>query len=313
MMEVLTVKELKREFDVEGIRVFALNGISFTVNAGDAVGLVGESGCGKTTAARCILRLLEPSGGTVYFKGTAISSLPEKSFRPLRQKLQMVFQDATTSLNPRMTVRQTVGEPLRLFDLARGVALEERVLEMLTLVNLERALLDRYPHQLSGGQQQRVAIARAFITRPECIVLDEPTASQDASVKIQLMALLRDLQEKLGMAYVFISHDLSTVKSLCGRILVMYLGKIVEGGSVGEIFTHPLHPYTRALLSAVPIPDPKIKRQRVRLKGETRGLTRSAEACSMQERCPNATSLCRDQDPPLRRVGEDHEVACHLV
>jgi oligopeptide/dipeptide ABC transporter ATP-binding protein len=239
--------------------------------------------------------------------------MSEKEFRPLRKKLQMVFQDATTSLNPRMTVRQTVGEPLRLFDLAKGNEIEERLVDLLSLVSLERAHLNRYPHQLSGGQQQRVAIARAIITHPDCMVLDEPTASQDTSVKVQLIALLRELQEQLGMAYLFISHDLSTVKSLCSRILVMYLGKIVEAGYTEEVFADPLHPYTRALLSAIPIPDPKMRREKVRLRGETPSPTGLIKGCGLQERCPAARTVCGEEDPPLKKVGSSHAVACHKV
>ena len=313
MKHVLRVENLRKVFTPEGINLYALNGISLEVQAGEAVGLVGESGCGKTTAARCILRLIEPSGGNIYFQGANVTRMSEKEFRPLRQKLQMVFQDATTSLNPRMTVRQTVGEPLRLFDLAKGSDIEERLLHMLSLVSLERAYLDRYPHQLSGGQQQRVAIARAIITHPDCMVLDEPTASQDASVKVQLIALLRELQKELGMAYVFISHDLSIVKNLCGRILVMYLGKIVEAGYTREVFANPLHPYTRALLSAIPIPDPKVKREKIRLRGETPSLTRLTQGCGLQERCFGVQPGCKERDPPLRNMGNEHLVACHKV
>lgn len=313
MNEVLKVENLRKVFAVDGFNLYAVNGVSLGVRSGEAVGLVGESGCGKTTAARCMLRLIEPSGGEVYFNGMEITRLPEKVLRPVREKLQMVFQDALTSLNPRMTIRQTLTEPLRLFNLAKGSEIEERLLDMLSLVSLERAHLHRYPHQLSGGQQQRVAIARAIMTRPDCVVLDEPTASQDASVKVQLMALLRELREKLGMAYVFISHDLSTVKSLCSKILVMYLGKIVEVGYTREVFANPLHPYTRALLSAIPIPDPKVKREKVRLRGETPSLTRLPRGCSLQERCLAVQSPCREEDPALRDVGNEHLVACHQV
>ena len=313
MQEVLRVESLRKVFTIEGHNLYALNGISLEVQAGETVGLVGESGSGKTTAARCILRLIEPTGGNIYFEGANVTVMSEKQFRPLRQKLQMVFQDATTSLNPRMTVRHTLREPLRLFDLAKGPEIEERVLQMLSLVSLERAHLERYPHQLSGGQQQRVAIARAIITHPDCMVLDEPTASQDASVKVQLIALLRELQQRLGLAYVFISHDLSIVKSLCRRILVLYLGKIVEAGYTREVFAAPLHPYTRALLSAIPIPDPKVRREKVRLRGETPTLTRLTRGCGLQGRCLAVQTSCKDQDPSLRDVGNGHLVACHLV
>ncbi len=310
MQEVIRVEGLEKVFQIGGMNLYAVNGITFGVQPGETVGLVGESGCGKSTTARCILRLVQPTAGRVYFQGINITDLSEADFRPLRQKLQLVFQDASTSLNPRMTVRQTLGEPLQLFNLAGGRALEERLREVLSRVSLEKSHLGRYPNQLSGGQQQRVAIARAIITNPECVVLDEPTASQDAAVKVQLVALLRELQQEAGMAYIFISHDLSTVRSLCRRVLVMYLGKVVEEGPVADIYNRPAHPYTCALLSAVPVPDPKVKREKIRLRGETPSLTRLMAGCGLQDRCVFVQPVCREADPPLHEVGEGHLVAC---
>jgi len=310
MPEVLRVENLRVAYSMGRMTIHAVNGVNFAVQSGETVGLVGESGCGKTTVARCIVRLMDPTRGKVYFNGIEITALPERKLRPLRQNLQMVFQDAATSLNPRMTVHQTLMEPLQLFGIASRAQRKERVREVLSLMSLDESHLARYPHQLSGGQQQRVAIARAVITDPLFIVLDEPTASQDAAVKVQLIALLHDLQQKLGLAYTYISHDLSTVRSLCHRILIMYLGKVVEEGPVDEIFDHPLHPYTRALISAIPIPDPKAKREKIRLKGETPSLIDIPTGCSLQDRCPFVIPICREQDPHLRNVSDEHYLAC---
>ncbi len=310
MDEILRVENLRVVFSMDRTRIHAVNGVNFAVQSGETVGLVGESGCGKTTVARCIVRLMDPTHGKVFFNGIEITGMKERKLRPLRQNLQMVFQDAATSLNPRMTVHQTLMEPLRLFGIAGRTQRKEREQEVLSLMSLDESHLARYPHQLSGGQQQRVAIARAVITDPLFVVLDEPTASQDAAVKVQLIALLHDLQQKLGLAYMYISHDLSTVRSLCHRILVMYLGKVVEEGPVDEIFDHPLHPYTCALISAIPIPDPSVTREKTRLNGETPSLIDIPIGCSLQDRCPYVMPRCREQDPPLRNVSDEHYLAC---
>lgn len=312
MNPLLQVDGLTKIFHQDGIDIRAVDDISFTISPGEAVGLVGESGCGKTTTARCILRLAEPTAGHVYFDGTDLTRLSGREMRAQRRHLQMVFQDPNTSLNPRFTVRRTLAEPLKLHRLANGQDLEKRLHLTLARVNLEPAFLDRYPHQLSGGQKQRVGIARAIITEPQFVVLDEPTSSLDMSVRIHIIGLLRRLQEELGMTYLFISHDLSTVRHLCNRAVVMYLGRIVEAGPTEEIFNHPCHVYTRALLSAVPIPDPTAKKQRIFLAGETPGPTDVRPGCPLQDRCPYVAPEC-SQPQPFYALGDDHVAACRLA
>ncbi len=312
MEPVLKVVDLRKSFSVDGGAVHAINGVSFELQPGEAIGLVGESGCGKTTVARCILRLLEPDSGEIYFKGQRVTGQPERTFRRVRQSLQMVFQDPTMSLNPRLTVQQTISEPLFLHGLERGQALQERLYKILGLVGLEREHLDKRPHQLSGGQKQRVGIARAIATNPECVVLDEPTSSLDMSVKAHIVQLLRHLRETLGVAYIFISHDLSTVRYLCSRILVMYQGWIIEAGQVEEVFSRPRHPYTKALISAIPVPQVGVTRARVRLTGEVTSV-RTGRGCILQPRCPFALERCATEDQPLRDLGNGHLAACWRV
>lgn len=265
---LLEVSDLRQIFKTPGGRVHAVNGVSFSVLPGEAVGLVGESGSGKSTVAKLLVRLQEPAGGSIEFKGQDISHVSESRFRPLRKQIQMVFQDPTMSLNPRMTIAQTIGEPLRVHNVVLKSERGARIIELMEQVNLDPAFIKRQPHELSGGQKQRVGIARAIATHPEFVVLDEPTSSLDMSIRIQIIALLRQLQAELGMAYLFISHDLSTVRHLCSRVLVMNRGEIVEQGSVEQIFTNPQHPYTQALLAAVPIPDPALRRTRRHLSTE---------------------------------------------
>jgi oligopeptide/dipeptide ABC transporter ATP-binding protein len=307
---LLRVEELVKTFSEGPLTVHAVNGVSFEVHRGEAVGLVGESGCGKTTAARAILRLTEPISGHVYFDGTDLTKLPRAQMRAQRRHLQMVFQDPDTSLNPRFTVRRTLAEPVQLHKLARKDGLEERLLKTMSRVNLDPEFLGRYPHQLSEGQKQRVGVARAIITEPKFVALDEPTSSLDMSIRIHMIALLQRLQEELGMTYIFISHDLSAVRALCNRVMVMYLGTIVESGPTDEIFDRPLHDYTRALLSAIPIPDPQVKRRRILLTGEPPSLFEMPKGCVFHERCPEAQPGCQDRKPVLRDVGGGHLVAC---
>src|SRR5262249_29110866 len=247
---LVEVEDLKKVFSAHGGRVYAVNGVSFRIEAGEAVALVGESGSGKSTVAKCLVRLVDPSEGRIVFRGRGVTAMREGEVRPLRSRIQMVFQDPTMSLNPRLTVKQTLSEPLKLHGVARNGSLDGHLGELMDLVNLDRRLLGRRPHQLSGGQKQRVGIARAIATRPDFVILDEPTSSLDMSIRIQIIDLLRRLQRDLGMTYLFISHDLSTVRYLCSRVIVMYLGTIVEEGPVEAIFTSPKHPYTQALLSA---------------------------------------------------------------
>ncbi len=312
MEPVLKVVDLRKSFSVDGGAVHAVNGVSFELQPGEAIGLVGESGCGKTTVARCILRLLEPDSGEIYFEGQRVTGQTERTFRRVRQRLQMVFQDPTMSLNPRLTVRQTISEPLFLHGLERGHALQERLYKILGLVGLESEHLDKRPHQLSAGQKQRVGIARAIATNPECVVLDEPTSSLDMSVKAHIVQLLRHLRETLGVAYIFISHDLSTVRYLCSRILVMYQGWIIEAGQVEEVFSRPRHPYTKALISAIPVPQVGVTRERVRLTGEVTSV-RTGRGCILQPRCPFALERCATEDQPLRVQGDGHLAACWRV
>jgi len=307
---LLRVEELVKVFHDGPLTVHAVNGISFEVSHGEAVGLVGESGCGKTTAARTILRLTEPGSGRIYFDGIDLTALSGSQMRAQRRHLQMVFQDPDTSLNPRFTVRRTLAEPVQLHKLAGKEDLEGRLLATMSRVNLDPAFLSRYPHQLSEGQRQRVGVARAIITEPKFVALDEPTSSLDMSVRIHMIALLRRLQAELGMTYIFISHDLSAVRALCNRVMVMYLGTIVESGPTDEIFDRPLHDYTQALLSAIPIPDPQVARRRILLHGEPPSLFELPQGCVFHERCPEAKPDCRDKRPPLRDVGGGHLVAC---
>jgi oligopeptide/dipeptide ABC transporter ATP-binding protein len=313
MEPLLRVEELVKTFKQGQVTIWAVSGVSFEVFRGEAVGLVGESGCGKTTTARCILRLIRPASGRVYLAGTDLSQLSNREMRAQRRHIQMVFQDPNTSLNPRFTVRRTLAEPLRLHHPGDGRSVEERLHETMMRVNLEPSFLDRYPHQLSGGQKQRVGIARAIITEPQFVALDEPASSLDMSIRIHIIALLKRLQDELGMTYLFISHDLSTVRALCNRVLVMYAGQIVEAGQADDIFERPLHHYTRALLSAIPIPDPQARRQRILLAGEPPSLFERPVGCVFHERCPEARPLCRDHQPTLHDTGGGHLVACHIL
>jgi len=311
MEPLLKVVELVKSFREGPLVLWAVNGVTFQIYPGETVGLVGESGCGKTTTARCILRLTEPTAGQVYFNGSDLTKLSPREMRAQRRNLQMVFQDPDTSLNPRFTVRRTLAEPLRLHNLVSRQRLEERLRETMIRVNMDLGFLDRYPHQLSEGQKQRVGVARAIITEPQFVALDEPTSSLDMSIRIHVIGLLQRLQEELGMTYLFISHDLSAVRNLCNRVLVMYLGRIVEAGPVEEIFERPLHHYTQALLSAIPIPEPGKRRQRILLRGEPPSLFDLPEGCAFHERCPYVEPLCRRELPLLGDVGGGHLVACH--
>jgi oligopeptide/dipeptide ABC transporter ATP-binding protein len=270
---------------------------------------VGESGCGKSTTARCILRLEEPTRGRILFNGAELSALSARQVRAQRRHFQMVFQDASESLNPRFTVRRTLHEPLYLHGLYRDESQLDQAVER---VNLEREHLTRYPSQLSGGQKQRVGVARAIMTHPQFVVLDEPTSSLDMSLRVHVIALLQRLQRELNMAYLFISHDLSTVRHLCDRVLVMYLGQIVEAGPTDEVFARPRHVYTRALLSAIPVPDPTAKRERLLLQGETPSLRELKPGCGLQDRCPFVADECL-RPVPFYDVGHGHQAACRLA
>ncbi len=306
---LLRVKDLHKHFRQGRDTIHAVNGVSFEVYPGETVGLVGESGCGKTTVARCILRLEKPTQGHIYFDGADLTALPSREVRRLRRHFQMVFQDANEALNPRFAVRRTLREPLSLHGLFRD---DGQLREAVERVNLEQEHLQRYPHQLSGGQKQRVGVARAIMTDPHLVVLDEPTSSLDMSLRIHMIALLRRLQRELNMAYLFISHDLSTVRHLCDRVLVMYLGRIVEQGRTADVFDNPRHVYTQSLLSAIPIPDPTVKRQRLLLQGETPTARQLKPGCSLQDRCPYVAEECL-APLPYYDLGGGHRVACRLA
>ena len=292
--------------------VRVVDGVSFRIEPGETVGLVGESGCGKSTVARCILRLIEPTAGSVRFDGVELTTLPEEALRRRRRDVQMVFQDPTASLNPRHTVRRTVEEPLGLHTDLGPAARREKGEEVLGRVGLGAELFDRYPHELSGGQRQRVNIARAIATHPRFVVLDEPTSALDVSLRARTILLLDDLRSKLGISYLLISHDLATVRYLAQRVAVMYLGTIVEEAPTPDLFRRPLHPYTRALLSAVPIPDPDAPRERLGLAGEVPSPIAIPTGCRLRGRCPMAQPVCAEP-VALREVAPHRFVACHLV
>jgi len=293
--------------------VRAVDGISFTIMPGETLGLVGESGCGQSTTGLLVLRLMEATSGSISFAGRDVRALDRQSLRELRKDMQIIFQDPYGSLNPRMTVGDIVAEPLRIHKIASGAALAQRVKELLELVGLEPRSAGRYPHEFSGGQRQRIGIARALALNPKLIVCDEPVSALDVSIQAQVANLLLDLQEEFGLAYLFISHDLSMVRVIAHRVAVMYLGKIVELAGREQLYTRPLHPYTQALLSAVPIPDPKVKMQPILLKGEIHNQVNPPQGCRFHTRCPYAVDICRSVEPVLVPASDNHYAACHLV
>jgi len=317
---LLEVKNLKTYFPIKGGifsrtigHVKAVDGVSFTINKGEVFGLVGESGSGKTTIGKTILRLVQKTEGEVKFKGHDVYSLSKEELRKHRPNMQLVFQDPFSSLNPRMRIGEALGEPMLAHGLATKENVREKVTEVLELCGLAPYHIDRYPHEFSGGQRQRIVIARAMVLNPEFIVADEPVAALDVSIQAQIINLFSELQEKKGLSYLFISHDLSVVEHLCTKIGIMYLGTIVETAPRDELFTNPLHPYTKALLSAVPIPDPTVKRERIILEGDIPSPANPPSGCRFHTRCPFATDICKQAVPEFRNVGEEHFVACHHV
>jgi oligopeptide transport system ATP-binding protein len=322
-MPLLEVRDLVKHFAVGGGmlskpagRVRAIDGVSFSLHKGETLGLVGESGCGKTTTGRCILQLERPTSGSIVFEGIDLVSLDSAALRAVRRRIQVIFQDPYSSLNPRMTVAQILGEPLKVHGIVRDRGERElRVRELLGQVGLLPQHGERYPHQLSGGQRQRVGIARALAMQPALIVCDEPVSALDVSIQAQIINLLEQLQAELGLTYLFIAHDLSVVRHISDRVAVMYLGKIVEIADRRALYDEPLHPYTQALLSAVPIPDPKIEAQRQRtvLRGEVPSPLNPPAGCVFHPRCPLAVSRCSAEVPMLREVRPNHWAACHLA
>lgn len=316
---LLEVRELKKYFPIRGGvfgkvlgYVYAVDGVNFSIRIGETLGLVGESGCGKTTVGRCILRLIEPTAGEIYFDGQNILELDRGKMRKLRSEMQIVFQDPYASLSPRLTIKDIVGEPLMIYGVAKGPKNREMVLTLLKKVGLSEDHLNRFPHEFSGGQRQRICIARALALNPKFIILDEPTSSTDVSVQAQTLNLLQDLQKELGLTYLFISHNLSVIEHISSRIAVMYLGKIVEISEKSP-FEERVHPYTQALFSAIPIPDPDIKTDRILLTGEVPNPTSPPSGCRFHPRCSKAMPKCRTDEPKLVDIGDGHLVACHLV
>ncbi len=314
---LLDIKDLRKYFPIRGgifsrivANVKAVQDISFTVNNGEVVGLVGESGSGKTTAGRSILRLIEPTSGEIMFRGTDVAKLPKAKLRDLRKEMQIIFQDPFASLNPRMSVGDIIGEALQIHNLARGKAREDRVANLLERVGLSPAHMRRYPHEFSGGQRQRIGIARALAVDPVFIVADEPVSALDVSIQAQVVNLLQDLKEELGLTLLFIAHDLGVVEYISDKVIVMYLGKIMEIAPSKELYANPIHPYTEALLSAVPIPDPSIRRERILLEGDIPSPINPPSGCVFRTRCPIAIEDCKHIVPELEEVSPGHFKAC---
>jgi oligopeptide/dipeptide ABC transporter ATP-binding protein len=319
MPNVLEVEDLKTYFPVrKGLlrrtvgQVHAVDGVSFAIGAGETLGLVGESGCGKTTVGRSVLRLIEPTAGVIRLGGRDITRLARAELRPLRREMQIIFQDPFSSLNPRMRAGDIVGEPLKVHATVPPRERRERVAALFARVGLSEAQMDNYPHQFSGGQRQRIGVARALALNPKLIVCDEPVSALDVSIQAQVINLLTDLQRELGLSYLFISHNLAVVEHISHRIAVMYLGRIVEHTDRETLFRKPLHPYTEALLAAVPVPDPAARRAKRVLQGDVPSPLHPPAGCHFHTRCPYAEARCRSETPRLREIEPGHHVACHL-
>ncbi len=315
-MPLLEIKNLSKSFTIKdpigrrSANLTAVNDVSFSLNKGETLGLVGESGCGKSTTGKLIMQLLAADSGQVIFKGNDLTTLSPRQIRPYRRQLQMIFQDPYSSLNPRMTVSSILSEPLKIHKLTPTRQIRDRVIELLEQVGLGAQHEQRYPHEFSGGQRQRIGIARALAVEPEIIIADEPVSALDLSVQAQIINLLQEIKLKHDLSYVFIAHDLAVIEHVSDRIAVMYLGKIVELSDAGELYRQPGHPYTEALLNAVPVPDPDYRRP-VALSGEIPSPVDPPSGCSFHPRCPYADTLCRSQEPPLQEINPGHLVSCH--
>ena len=316
---LLEVTNLKKYFPIKGGVfsrtvgfVYAVDDVSFTVDKGETLGLVGESGCGKSTTGRSILRLIEPTDGRVTFEGQDVTALDKKAMRALRREMQIIFQDPYASLNPRMTVGSIIGEPLEIHKIARGNEKTERVASLLQKVGLRAEDMRKYPHEFSGGQRQRIGIARALALNPKLIVCDEPVSALDVSIQAQVINLLEDLQEEFGLSYLFIAHNLNVVEHISDRVAVMYLGQIVELASDTDLYNDPQHPYTEALLSAVPIPDPTVQKTRIILQGDVPSPIDPPSGCHFHTRCMYKEKICEEEAPEFKHIGGGHWVACHF-
>ncbi|MGC7873389.1 ABC transporter ATP-binding protein [Desulfosporosinus sp. SYSU MS00001] len=315
--DILRVRNLVKHFPFRGGMfsrgqgaVKAVDDVSFEVKKGETLGIVGESGCGKSTLGKMILRLLKPTRGSVLFEGIDLFALSNHESRTMSKDIQMVFQDPFASLNPRMKVGSLIGEPLKLLTRDTRAEMQKKILELLEKVGLNEGHLNKYPHEVSGGQRQRIGIARALILKPKLVVCDEPVSALDVSIQSQIINLLQDLQQEYGLTYLFISHDLSVIRHICDRVIVLYLGKIVEIGTVEEIFSKPQHPYTKALLAAIPVPDPEIKRETIILEGDVPNPSELLQGCRFNNRCPVKKEICQSIEPSLISSGT-HAVACH--
>ena len=320
---LVKVRDLKMHFPItQGIiiqrqvgAIKAVDGITFDIIRGETLGLVGESGCGKSTTGRAMLQLYRPTAGEVYFEDQSLTAIKGEKLRRMRRRMQMIFQDPYASLNPRMTVGDIIGEPMLVHNIVKGRERRDRVQDLLRVVGLNPYFVNRYPHEFSGGQRQRIGVARALALNPEFIICDEPISALDVSIQAQIINLLEDLQEEFNLTYLFIAHDLSVVRHISDRIAVMYLGKIVELTGRTELYDKPLHPYTQALLSAVPIPDPVVEeqRQRVILQGDVPSPANPPVGCNFNTRCPVVMDICKEQDPEFKEASSGHWVACHRV
>lgn len=318
---ILEVKDLKKYFTMKvgfliktTINIKAVDGVSFDIKKGETVGLVGESGCGKSTLGRTIVRLYDPTAGDIIFKGTNISHLKKSQLKPLRRQMQLIFQDPYSSLNPRMNVNSIVGEAMLAHNLVKkGEAYNKKVTEIIEICGLASYHINRYPHQFSGGQRQRIGIARALALDPEFVVCDEPVSALDVSIQSQILNLMMDLQERMGLSYLFISHDLSVVKHISNRIGVMYLGSLVEMADKRDLYSEPMHPYTRALLSSIPVPDPTIRKKMEAIHGEIPSNVFTPPGCKFHSRCPYVKNICKEIVPEFKEIQPNHRVACHFA